>query len=70
MTIDDLVATLTRQERAQLVELALGRIFRLGSRPTQPGDVAVYEHCRAIIVAICGGEVPSWQPNHARDYHK
>lgn len=36
---------------SKAVELALGRIFRLGSRPTQPGDIEEYERCRAIIMA-------------------
>jgi hypothetical protein len=37
-------------QKAALVQLALGRIFALGSRPTQPGDVAEYERCRAIVM--------------------
>lgn len=37
---------------ARIVELALGRIFRMGSRPAQPGDVAEYERCRAIIMQV------------------
>lgn len=41
----------TQEERA-IVELALGRIFRMGSRATQPGDVAEYERCRAIIMRV------------------
>lgn len=35
---------------ASAVSLALGRIFRLASRPTQPGDVADFERCRAVIL--------------------
>ena len=33
------------QEGDQAVRLAMGRIFRMGSRPTQPGDMAEYERC-------------------------
>lgn len=33
-----------------LVQLALGRIFRLGSRPSQEGDIEQYEEARAIIM--------------------
>jgi hypothetical protein len=33
-----------------VVELALGRILRLAARPEQPGDVAEYERCRALIL--------------------
>ncbi len=32
------------------IELALGRILRMASRPTQPGDNAEYERCRRIIL--------------------
>lgn len=34
----------------QIAELALGRILRLGSRPSQPGDAAEYARCRALIL--------------------
>lgn len=33
-----------------LVELAIGRIFRLMLRPCQPGDVEQYERCRQLIL--------------------
>jgi len=39
-----------QDERRKIVELAIGRIFALGSRPTQPGDVEEYNRCRAIIL--------------------
>lgn len=32
-----------------LVELAIGRVLRIMSRPFQEGDVEDYERCRAII---------------------
>lgn len=32
--------------------LALGRIFRLASRPYQEGDIEEYERCRAIIMDL------------------
>ena len=38
------------QPTEEIALLALGRILRLGSRPTQPGDVEEYERCRAIIL--------------------
>ena len=49
------------------VEMALGRIFRIMSRPTQPGDVAEYERCRAIILDLAGDPVIPYSPNYARD---
>ncbi len=39
----------TIAEAKVLVELSIGRILRLGSRPAQPGDIEDYEHCKAII---------------------
>jgi hypothetical protein len=37
-------------EAKAVMRLALGRIFRLLSRPAQPGDVAVYEQARAMAL--------------------
>ena len=36
-------------EDRTLVNLAIGRIFRLAARPTQPGDVQEYLRCRDLI---------------------
>lgn len=33
-----------------IIDLAIGRILSLGSRPTQDGDIEEYERCRAIIL--------------------
>ena len=43
--------SLTPEERAT-VELAIGRIFRMGSRPSQPGDEAEYDRCRGIVLDL------------------
>lgn len=53
----------------QIVELALGRIFRLMSRPSQPCDVAEYERCRAIILNEFGDAPTAYKPNFAASYH-
>lgn len=54
-------------ELRALEQLALGRIFRLGSRPTQEGDIAQYEDCRRIIM-LCAeartGHHPLDKPPH------
>lgn len=51
-----------------LAELALGRIFLLGSRPFQPGDIEEYERCRAIVLDAVGRDMPAdYKPNYARD---
>ena len=36
----------------QVVQLAIGRLFRLGSRPAQPGDAADFEKVRAVLLTI------------------
>lgn len=33
------------------VEQAIGRIFAMGARASQPGDLAEYDRCRAIVMA-------------------
>lgn len=50
------------QAEQTTVELAIGRIFRMGSRPTQPGDAAEYERCRAIVMSILGGDEDAHRP--------
>ena len=40
-----------------LIQQAIGRIFALGSRPAQPGDVAEYERCKAIIEGYAAAQV-------------
>lgn len=57
-------------DRERIIELALGRIFRLGSRPTQPGDVAEYERCRAIILDATDDPHVDHRPNYARDRNR
>jgi hypothetical protein len=49
------------------VSLAIGRILRMASRPTQPGDIAEYERCRALILDLCEPVNPGYTPNYARD---
>lgn len=34
----------------QAIQLAIGRLLGMGTRPTQAGDIADYERCRAIIL--------------------
>ena len=46
------------EETRAAVNAALGRIFRLASRPEQPGDIAEYERCRAIVLD-CLDPLPS-----------
>lgn len=55
------------------MQLALGRLFRIMSRPYQPGDIEQYERCRTIIMDAA--EAEGWtfddhRPTYARDYRK
>jgi hypothetical protein len=59
--------TTTRTEQDKVFQLAMGRIFRLMSRPTQPGDVEEYERCRAIVMSASEPRQPNYVPNYARD---
>lgn len=52
-------------DEAKTIDLAMGRIFRMMSRPTQPGDVAEYERCRSIILNMVGDVPTSYVPNWA-----
>lgn len=40
----------------ELIELALGRILRIASRPYRDGDLQEYERCRAIILDAAEAE--------------
>lgn len=46
---------LTPEEQAT-AELCLGRILRMGSRPSQPGDVEEYERCRNLFLDTVNGK--------------
>lgn len=52
------------------VQLALGRIFRLGSRPFRSGDLEEYEKARAVVLAHTSSESEVYRPDWARDRSK
>lgn len=60
---------MNKHEATIAMELALGRLFRLGSRPEQPGDVDEYHRLRlvALTAADVLGTRPEYQPNWVRD---
>lgn len=41
------------------VQAALGRMFRLMSRPAQDGDVEQYERCRAAVLDVLDPTAPA-----------
>lgn len=57
-------------DQAQTVNLAIGRIFRMGNRPEQSGDTAEYFRCRALILDIVEGtefDRKDMSPDYSRD---
>jgi hypothetical protein len=57
-------------EETAAVRLALGRIFRLLSRPTQPGDAEQYEECRRVILDVIEPPDPAYVHCWARDRNR
>ena len=51
----------------QAVELALGRIFRLMSRPFQPGDIEQYEAARRVVLECAGITPADYTHDYGRD---
>lgn len=54
---------MTRTEAESLMELAIGRLFLMGSRPTQDGDIATFYACRSVVMeaaeVLGGSTVPA-----------
>ncbi len=49
------------------VKMALGRMFQMMLRPSQPGDVETYNAIRAIVMDAAEPQPQAWAPNYARD---
>lgn len=51
------------------VQMALGRIFAMMSRPERDGDIAEYYACRDLILNAADGEsvAPDYTHDYARD---
>ena len=58
---------LNADERRRAVQLALGRIFRIMSRPAEPGDAEQYEAARQVVIECAPALPADWIPNYARD---
>ena len=56
----------------QTVNRAIGRIFSMASRPTQPGDAAEYMRCRNLCLDLTEGmfDLTDRAPDYIRDRHK
>ncbi len=60
-------------EAESAINLAIGRLFLLGSRPEQDGDVKQYEDARYVILCATeylGIKVEGQSHNYARDYKR
>ena len=64
----------SNSEATQAMNLAIGRIFRLGSRPFQQGDIELYEEAKRVCLHAAeylGMTYPiDCRPNYARDYKR
>lgn len=49
------------------VKTALGRMFQMLMRPSQPGDVETYYAIRAIVMDATTPQPQAWTPNYSRD---
>jgi hypothetical protein len=49
------------------VQMALGRIFKLMSRPYQEGDIEQYEAARRVVLAYSEEPIVGWVPDYSRD---
>lgn len=61
---------MTTDEANQTMQLALGRLFRLLSRPEQDGDIEQFYRCRGAIMeaaAVIGISGTTYQPSVVRD---
>lgn len=43
---------MTAGDSDQIISMAMGRIFRMAGRPEQARDIAEYERCRSLILAL------------------
>ena len=55
------------EDHERIAQLALGRIFRMMSRPFQEGDIEEYHQCRYIIMDAVSHVPEDRAPNYARD---
>ncbi len=57
----------SKEERDAIMRLVVGRLARLASRPSQPGDIAQFEACRRVAMEVLGDDyAPDYLPNLAR----
>jgi hypothetical protein len=61
-------------DATKAMNLAIGRIFRLGSRPFQEGDIELYEEAKRVCLhaaEFLGLILPQdLRPNYAKDYKR
>lgn len=62
---------MSREEAEVALDLALGRLFKLCSRPEQPGDIEQYEKLRAVAMEaaeVLGiDSTPGYRPDIRRE---
>jgi hypothetical protein len=46
------------------VQMALGRLFRMMSRPSQSGDIAMFHRIQKIVMDAAGEQSPEYRPDY------
>lgn len=58
---------LSTAEKAQARRLVIGRLLRMMSRPSEPGDIDEYHRLRGILLDLAEAEPVDYAPNWVRD---
>lgn len=64
---------MTDSEARLILTLACGRLFRMGTRPTEPGDVETYARIRSAALEAAdhlGIDLTDNRPNYARQHRR
>jgi hypothetical protein len=55
--------TTSKQAMPAEVQMALGRLFAMMSRPAQPGDVEMFHKIRALVMDSAEPQPTEYRPN-------
>lgn len=64
---------MNREEAQTALRLSIGRLFRMASRPAEPGDAATFHDCRRTALdaaeALGMDTIGPYRPDWVRDRH-
>jgi hypothetical protein len=55
------IPRVTPEEAQRIMPLVIGRLFKIASRPSQPGDIDEYEKLRHVAM-VCGEALETTPP--------